>query len=157
MLCSYAAVCHVLYAGSSPVAASSRTSLILQPRSLLCFKDLAYTHCLHGIDEVRLSFLFSNIYALCLVESSFQHHTQIEGIIDHVQCFFGMAYGQRALEWKKKGERCPGWQAHLMAPHASVLTTNNRTHSHPSTRNPHTPPSPSHTYINMCAGGQRHH
>jgi hypothetical protein len=28
-------------------------SVALQPRSLLVFRGDAYTHCLHGIDEVR--------------------------------------------------------------------------------------------------------
>ena len=33
------------------------TSLVLQPRSLLIFKDEAYTTHLHGIDEVRRSYI----------------------------------------------------------------------------------------------------
>lgn len=30
-------------------------SVLLEPRSLLVFQDSAYTHYLHGIDEVRTS------------------------------------------------------------------------------------------------------
>ena len=32
-------------------------SVALQPRSLLVFKGDAYTHCLHGIDEVSTLYL----------------------------------------------------------------------------------------------------
>lgn len=35
--------------GGEPPAAS----LLAMPRSLLVFQDEAYTHCLHGIEEVR--------------------------------------------------------------------------------------------------------
>lgn len=38
-----------------------RTSLVLQPRSLLIFKDLAYTQYLHSIDEVDAEHLGDNI------------------------------------------------------------------------------------------------
>jgi hypothetical protein len=37
----------------SPLFDSSSTSLLLMPRSLLVFKDDAYTSCLHGIDQVH--------------------------------------------------------------------------------------------------------
>lgn len=35
------------------VAPQLEASVVLMPRSLLVFKDEAYTDCLHGIDAVR--------------------------------------------------------------------------------------------------------
>ncbi|KAF5834153.1 hypothetical protein DUNSADRAFT_9272 [Dunaliella salina] len=43
---------------------AGRTSLVLQPRSLLVFKDLAYTQYLHSIDEVDADHLGNNIVNL---------------------------------------------------------------------------------------------
>ncbi|KAF5834154.1 alkB, alkylation repair-like protein 6 [Dunaliella salina] len=45
-------------------ASKGRTSLVLQPRSLLVFKDLAYTQYLHSIDEVDADHLGNNIVNL---------------------------------------------------------------------------------------------